>query len=124
VFPLPVKLFSLSNVPDDEAEDVRALLRAGEIDFYETAAGNWGISAPALWLNDERRLAQARALIDAYEQERMLRAREEYAQRQRDGHKRTIVDMVRENPLRFIAYVAAIVAILYFSTRPFLDIGK
>lgn len=121
---MPVKLFSLSNVPDDEAEDVRALLRAGEIDFYETAAGNWGISAPALWLNDERRLAQARALIDAYEQERMLRAREEYAQRQRDGHNRTIVDVVRENPLRFIAYVAAIVAILYFSTRPFLDIGK
>jgi len=121
---LPVKLFSLSNVPDDEAEDVRAMLKASGIDFYETPAGNWGISAPAIWLNDERQFAQARALIDVYQGERLLRVREEYAQQQKEGRNRTIIDMVRENPLRFFGYVAVIVAILYFSTKPFLDIGK
>lgn len=111
-------------MPDDEAEDVRALLRAGEIDFYESAAGNWGISAPAVWLNDERQFAQARALIDEYQRERFLRVREEYEQQQREGRNRTILDVIRENPLRFFGYVAVIVAILYFSTKPFLDIGK
>jgi hypothetical protein len=111
-------------VPDDEAEDVRALLKAGEIDSYETAAGNWGVSAPAIWLNDESQFAQARALIDEYQHERTLRVREEYEQRQREGRNRTIIDLIRENPLRFFAYVAVIAAILYFSTKPFLDIGK
>lgn len=111
-------------MPDDEADDVRALLQAGGIDFYETAAGNWGISAPAIWLNDESQFAQARALIDAYQRERMLRARAEYAQQRREGRNRTLIGLIRENPLRFFAYVAVIVAILYFSIKPFLDIGK
>jgi len=121
---MPAKLFPLNGVPDDEAEDVRALLRVGEIDFYETAAGNWGISAPAIWLNDESRFAQARALIDVYQRERLLRAREEYARQQSEGRNRTIIDVIRENPLRFFAYLAVILAIVYFSTKPFLDIGK
>lgn len=121
---MPVKLFPLNSVPEDEAEDVRALLKAGEIDFYETPAGNWGISSPAIWLNDESQFAQARVLIDAYQRERLLRVREEYAQQLREGRNRTLIDVIRENPLRFFAYLAAIVAILYFSTKPFLDIGK
>lgn len=121
---MPAKLFPLNGVPDDEAEDVRALLKAGEIDFYETPAGNWGISAPALWLNDESQFAQARALIDGYQRERLLRVQEEYARQQREGSNRTIIDVIRENPLRFFVYLAVIVAIVYFSTKPFLDIGK
>jgi hypothetical protein len=32
--------------------------------------------------------------------------------------------VIRENPLRFIVYLAAIAVVLYFSTKPFLDIGK
>ncbi|MEN6584751.1 MAG: DUF6164 family protein [Sulfuricella sp.] len=121
---MSVKLFPLNGVPDDEAEDVRALLTAGGIDFYETPAGNWGISAPAIWLNDESQFAQARALIDAYQHERSLRVRAEYAQQQKEGRNRTVIDVIRENPLRFFVYLAVIVAIFYFSTKPFLDIGK
>lgn len=121
---MPVKLFPLNGVPEDEAEEVRALLNAGEIDYYETPAGNWGLSVPALWLHDENQFAQARALIDVYQQARLLRVREEYEQQQREGRQRTLIDVIRENPLRFFAYVAVIVAIIYFSTQPFLDIGK
>lgn len=121
---MPAKLFSLNGVPDDEAEDVRALLTASAIDFYETQAGNWGISAPAIWLRDESQFAQARALIDAYQCERLLRVREEYARRQKEGRNRTTIDVIRENPLRFLVYLAAILAVIYFSTKPFLDIGK
>lgn len=121
---MPIRLFALNGVPDDEAEDVRALLTAGGIDFYETPAGNWGISSPAIWLNDETQLEKARSLIDAYQRERRVRVREEYAQLQKAGRQRTIIDVIRENPLRFIVYLAVIAAIIYFSTTPFMDVGK
>lgn len=121
---MPAKLFSLSGVPDDEAEDVRALLAASEIDFYETPAGNWGISAPVIWLSDESQLEMARALIAEYQDVRLVKAREAYAELKKEGRERTLVDVIRENPLRFLVYLAAIAAIIYFSTKPFLDIGK
>lgn len=121
---MPVKLFSLHNVPDDEAEEVRELLRGNEIDFYETPAGNWGISVPSIWLHDENQLEKAKALIDDYQKERLSRVREEYAQVGWTGRHRTMGDMIRENPLRFVVYLAAIAALLYLSTKPFMDIGK
>ena len=121
---MPVKLFSLSGVPDDEAEEVRALLIANEIDCHETEAGNWGISSPAIWLRDETHLAEARALIAAYQHERHAQAREAYVQLCRDGKQRTLTEVIREHPLRFLAYTAVIVAVVYFSIQPFLDMGK
>ncbi|MDP2879528.1 MAG: DUF6164 family protein [Sulfuricella sp.] len=121
---MPAKLFSLHNVPDDEAEEVRDLLRSNEIDFHETPAGNWGISAPYIWLHDENELEKAKALIGNYQKERLIRVREEYEQLGRTGRCRTIGDVIRGNPLRFVVYLAAIVAVLYFSTKPFINIGK
>jgi hypothetical protein len=112
--PMPTRLFALNGVPDDEAEDVRALLTAAGINYYETPAGNWGISSPAL----------ARSMIAAYQRERVIRVREEYAQLRREGRHRTLIDVIRENPLRFFVYLAIIVAIVYFSIKPFMDIGK
>ena len=121
---MPTRLFAMNGVPDDEAEDVRAVLTDGGIDFYETPAGNWGISSPAIWLNDERQLDQARSLIDAYQRARMVRVREEYAQLEKAGERRTVLDVIKGNPLRFILYLAVIAAVVYFSTKPFMDFGK
>jgi hypothetical protein len=121
---MPVKLFSLHNVPDDEAEEIRELLRSNEIGFYETPAGNWGVSVPYLWLHDVNELEKAKALIGNYQDERLIRVRKEFAELEQTGRHRTIGDVVRENPLRFIGYLAAIAVVLYFSTKPFLDIGK
>ena len=58
-------IFRLNGVPDDEARDVRELLANHAIDFYETSAGNWGVSMPAIWLKDDGQFEQARALLDA-----------------------------------------------------------
>ncbi|PWB58661.1 MAG: hypothetical protein C3F18_02165 [Nitrosomonadales bacterium] len=121
---MPVKLFTLNGVPDDEAEDVRALLKASSVEFHETSAGNWGISSAAIWLNDNSRLEEARALIANYQNERQARARAEYEQLRREGRQRTLAHAIRQHPLRFFAYLAVIAAILYFSIKPFLDIGK
>ncbi len=121
---MPVKLFALNGVPDDEADDVRALLTASEIDFYETSAGNWGISIAAIWLHDDSQLAKARALLDEYQRQRLARARDDYQQQQQEGRQRTVLDLIRENPLRFFGYLAAIAVILYLSIQPFMQIGK
>jgi len=121
---LPILLFNLKGVPDDEAEEIRALLNSNGIDFYETPAGNWAASVPAIWLNDESQGPQARLLIDRYQRERLIRARAEYAQLRKEGKHRTILDLIRENPIRLIVYLAAIAAVVYFSTKPFMDIGK
>jgi len=57
-------LFSLRNVPYDEAEEIRQLLTSSEVEFYETPAGKWGISSPAIWLQDKNELQRAKSLIE------------------------------------------------------------
>lgn len=121
---MPVRLFSLSNVPDDEAADIRELLGREGMDFYETEAGNWGISPAALWLRDEGQFERARGLIDAYEEERGARMRAAYRREKEEGGARTLFDVIRENPLRFAVYAAVIATVVYVSTKPFLDFGK
>lgn len=121
---MAIKLFAMNGVPDDEAEEVRELLASNGIDFYETSAGNWGISAAAIWLRDDSHHQQARALIEEYQQERRARVQEEYARLRREGKHRTVLDVIRENPVRFIVYLAVIAAVAYLSTKPFMDIGK
>ena len=106
-------LFKLRNVPDDEAEEVRALLSAHQIDFYETSAGNWGISLPALWVRDETQYSQARELLDVYQVERSAHVREEYARLKQEGKHKTVLDSFRENPFAFIAYLFIVYALLY-----------
>ena len=71
-------LFSLRHVPDDEADDIRDLLVENQLNFYETNAGNWGISMPAIWLSDDQQYAEARSLIDEYQEQRRILLQKEY----------------------------------------------
>jgi hypothetical protein len=120
---MAIQLLLLRNVPDDEADEIRELLKTRAIDYYETPAGNWGISMPAIWLNNEHQFEEARALIDNYQQARFSKAREQYEQLKRDKKQRTIVDEIRENPIRLLVYLAIAGIILYFSTYPFINWG-
>lgn len=117
-------LFKLRGVPEDEADEIRELLTENEIDFYETSPGNWGFSMPGIWLNDESQFENARALLDAYQKERVIRVREEYAQLKREGKNRTFLDWVIENPIPFIFYVAIIGAVLYLQFLLVVNIGE
>lgn len=120
---MPVLLFRLRNVPDDEADEIRRLLTEHNVDYYETPAGNWGISMPALWLDDEDALDRAKALIDAYQDERAARKRQEYEELKRQGRHRTLLDAFREQPLLFLFYCAVAGLVLYVSTKPFLNLA-
>ncbi len=118
------KLFGLRGVPEDEAEDVRQLLSRHGIDYYETSAGNWGISMPAIWLDDEHQYDQARKLIDDYQEERSVRMRREYEQRKSTGQYETLADRIRQAPLTFVFYIAIIIFLLYLFIGPFVSIGQ
>ena len=118
---MPVKLFSLRNVPDDEAEDIRELLDKNGTAYYETPAGNWGISIPAIWLHNKDQLLQAECLIEEYQRKRLIRAREQYEQQGRRGNLETIFDKIKEDPIRFLIYLAIAFIVLYISIKPFLD---
>ena len=113
-------LFRLRHVPDDEIEEVRQLLEENQIDYFETSAGNWGISMPALWVQNDADFEQARALLDDYQQQRTVRVREEYRQLKELGEARTMWQVFQESPLKFIVYIGLIGLVLYVSLRFFL----
>ena len=120
---MAIHLMSLRNVPPDELEEVHALLERHGVAVYETGAGTFGISVPALWLYDDSQLAQARALLDTYAEERQQRAQREHAALKAAGKARTFMDIARENPFRFVLYLALTGAVAWFALVPFLSLA-
>lgn len=121
---MAIQLMKLRHVPADELDEIHALLEARGIDVYETSAGTWGVSLPALWLHDASRLDEARTLLEAYAAERLERARREHAALKEAGQARTLLDIARENPLRFVVYLALAGATAWFSIAPFLQLAR
>ena len=119
---MATQLVKLRNVPADELEEIYALMEAHEIDVYETSAGNWGISMPALWLRNDAQLEEAKVLLKQYEEERFSRMRSEYEELKKDGKARTFLDIARKNPFKYIVYLAMILGLLYISVVPFLSL--
>ena len=120
---MSVQLFRLRNVPDDEAGEIRQLLSEHGIEFYETPAGNWGISVHALWLNDETQYARAKKLIEEYQLDRSQRVRLETQQKIEKGEYETFIQRIVNRPVQFLMTLAIILLILYLSIVPFLDFG-
>jgi hypothetical protein len=114
---MPVLLFKLTGAPEDEAEEVRELLHAHNIEFYETQSGRWAIGTAAIWLRDDSRLMEARSLLDEYQAQRVLRVREEYAASRKTGRLRSLL----ANPLAALLSLMFILLILYLSLAPFLN---
>ncbi len=121
---MSAQLISLRHVLEDEAEEIRQLLTKHRIEFYETPPGNWGISMPAIWLHDEDDLEHAKALLDTYQEERGQRIREEYTQLKSAGLHRTLLDEIRANPVKVVAFIALAAAVAYFSITPFLELSQ
>jgi hypothetical protein len=117
-------LFRLNGVSDDETNDVRELLTNNAIDFYETSPGNWGVSMPAIWLSDDDQFEKAKALLNAYQDERTVRMREEYARLKREGKNKTFIDAVMQNPAHFTIHLALALLVIYLSVTLILDLAK
>lgn len=113
-------LLNLRNIPDDEAGDVRAMLDAKRIAFYETRPSIWGISAGGIWVVDDADFADAKRMFDEYEQERSARIRAEYAAARHAGTAETFVGVLRKEPLRVAMTLLGILFVLGVVALPFI----
>ena len=114
-------LFRMRDVPDDEAEEVRELLTQNKITFFETFAGNWGISMPGLWLVNEQQFDEARALLDEYQEARSTRVKSQYRRQREQGKIRTFWESFRAEPVRFSVYLGLAALVLFLSLRFFVS---
>lgn len=112
-------LMNLRDVPDDEAEDVRAMLDAQGIAFYETTPSVWGISAGGIWVTEDDAFADARRAMDDYQQQRATRVRAEYAAARRAGTAETFWTLLRAEPVRVVLSLLGILLALGLVVIPY-----
>lgn len=112
-------LLRLRLVPDDEAEDVRQLLDKYHIPWFETSAGRFGVSFPAIWLQEDDDWSRAKQLLDEYQQQRLAQVRAEHEQRRLEGSAETFLSRLLTHPFQIVLMLAAVLVIAYFSVVPF-----
>jgi hypothetical protein len=112
-------LMNLRRVPEDELEEVRALLGAHDIDFYETEPSIWGISGGGLWLRDDTQDTLAETVLAEYQQQRAQRMRAAFEQARAQGRAPSLWD----HPVRTVAMLLAGLVVLLISLLPFLTLG-
>lgn len=108
-------VFRLKNVPEQEADDIRALLDEHGIEFYETSAGRWQISMAGIWVRDKAQAAKAKELIAADQAQRAQQATPITAKDWLMG----FVAHAKQNPTEFIFTLLGIALILSLTLIPF-----
>lgn len=113
-------LFKLAQVPDDEAQDIRALLDEHQIRYYETNAGFFRVGLDAIWLADGTQEGRARELIREYQAERCVRQQQNYAQLIEAGQVPSVWQVFCAQPIRFVASLIAIIFVAGLTLIPFV----
>ena len=112
-------LLNLRNVPEDEADEVAALLDAQHIRWYRTPPSPWGISFGGLWLHEADDHPRAKALLAQYQQRRGEQARALRQAQLRDGTAETFTGQLRRRPLFVISGLLAMAAAAALVLLPF-----
>ncbi|MEE7548544.1 hypothetical protein HF319_17270 [Xanthomonas sp. Kuri4-1] len=113
-------LMNLRNVPEDEADDVRALLDRHAIEHYETRPSNWGISAGGIWLREDADQARARAVLADYQQQRGEQARARRQAELAQGTAETFGSLLRRRPLFVLVTLVGMLVVASLVLLPFL----
>ncbi len=117
-------LLNLRNVPDDEADEVRAWLTESGMDFYETQPSPWGISFGGIWMRNDADIDRAREMMASYQAQRGHRVRAEQAAARQQGNAETFASQLRRRPLYVLAMLGAIIAIIALTLAlPYLFLG-
>ncbi|TCS38743.1 DUF6164 family protein [Reinekea marinisedimentorum] len=117
-------VFRLKDVPEEEADAIRALLTDKDIEFFETDAGRWGISIGAIWVKDDDDFGVARELIEAFQREHRERVQQQYEQDKKAGKVASFWQLLSQSPLQVLAYLLLIVIVLAFTLLPMLQFFK
>jgi hypothetical protein len=113
-------LLNLRHVPEDEADDVRAMLEAHRIAFYETPPSMWGLSAGGIFVKEDAAIVEAKRLMADYQQQRRTRARAEQAAAKDAGTAETFWSALRAEPGRVALTLVAIILLLGLVALPVL----
>ncbi len=113
-------LLNLRNVPDDEADDVRAMLDAHGIAYYETTPSMWGVSSGGIWVNEDAAIVAAKRLMAEYQGRRQAEARAEYAAARSAGTAETFWSVLRAEPGRVALTLLAILFLLGLVALPII----
>jgi hypothetical protein len=111
-------LLNLRHVLEDEADDVRAMLDGARIPYYETPPSMWGISAGGIYVRDNDDVPRAKRLMAEYQAQRRERVRAEHEAAVRAGTAETFSSVLRNEPLRVVLTVLAIIVLLGLVALP------
>lgn len=113
-------ILNLRNVPDDEADEVRALLDEHGIAFHETKPSLWGVSGGGIWVSLSKDEPAATRLMAEYQQRRQAEARAQYEAAKRAGSALTIWQAIREDPSRAVIALLGVAFALALLALPLL----
>lgn len=112
-------LLSFRYAPEDEIEQVRALLETNHIEFYEVPPSFMGFNAGGIWLRHREQQAAAKAVLAEYQQQRALEARQHWEEQKHLGTHTTQWQMIKAHPFRFGLTAVGIALLLGLMTIPF-----
>ncbi|MEQ5837263.1 DUF6164 family protein [Marinobacter sp. NFXS9] len=118
---MPHFLMNLRHVPDDEADEIRALFEEHGVDYYETPPSRWGISMGGFWVREADEAERARDLLATYQQSRQDTQRADYARRLAAGEVPSFAQRLWRRPVTILATLLAVALILGLSVAPFLS---
>lgn len=113
-------LMNLRNVPDEEADEVRALLAEHGIEYYESQPSLLGFASAAIWAHHKEQVPRAKKLLAEYQEELQQRVRAEHEARVRAGTAETLGSSFRREPLRVVAAFAGVAFLLSLALVPFV----
>jgi hypothetical protein len=113
-------LFRLRHVTDEEAREVRQLLDDRGFDTYETQAGMFRMGVDAIWLRNEDQREAAKAALADYQDERLARAKQEYADAVQRGEQPTQWRQFLAHPLQVTLVIVAVILIALITLAPFV----
>ncbi len=117
---MPHHLMNLRHVPDDEADEIRALFEHHDVRYYETPPSRWGISMGGFWVHDDAEAERARQLLDDYQRQRQQQQRAQYQEALQRGATGGVWHRLRQRPLTTLAACVAILVMVALSLLPFL----
>lgn len=121
---MPVLLFKLNGVSEEEANEVRSLLDTHCIEFYETSAGRWGVSMPGIWLPDNDQVEDAKKLLEKYQSDRLIRFQQENHELMQESFLSSMWLGFKQRPVKFFLASIAIIFVIALSLYPLFDLFK
>lgn len=117
---MSARLMHLRDVPEQEQDEIRALLAEAGLDFYETPPGLFGLSPPALWLRDPGQLSRAHQLLADYQAQRGARARAEFERARAAGEVPGLWASMWHRPWTTFGLLVLVLGVLFALSLPFL----